>query len=103
MKAVKVEYTVRPEYVVKNKENIQRVMDALVANPIQGMQYATYTHSEYPNTFIHINMAKNAETMSRLSELAEFIHFRTSLKESQPVSPPKQTTLNLVAAGFSIS
>lgn len=103
MKAVKVEYTVRPEFVEENKRNIQRVMDALKANPIQGMKYSTYTDAENPTTFIHINFANDAETMGKLSELQEFTEFRMALKASQPISPPKQTKLDLVAAGFEFS
>lgn len=102
MKAVKVQYTVIPEYVEENKRNIQKVMDVLKAKPIEGMQYASYTDDENPNTFIHINMARDAETMSKLNDVKEFAEFRMALKASQPLSPPKQTTLNLVAAGFEL-
>lgn len=102
MKAVKVEYTVRPEYVAENKRNIQRVMDALQANPIPGMHYSSYTDSAQPNTFIHINMAKDDATMGKLSEVQEFTDFRMALKASQPLSPPKQTKLDLVGAGFNL-
>ena len=66
------------------------------------MQYSTYTDNENPNTFIHINMSKDAETMSKLSKLKEFTEFRTALKASQPLAPPKQTSLDLVGAGFDL-
>ena len=102
MKAVKVQYTVKPGFVEENKNNIQKVMSALNANPIVGMQYSSYTDDENPNTFIHINMAKDGETMSKLNDLKEFTEFRMALKTSQPVSSPKQTKLNFVGAGFSI-
>ena len=102
MKAVKVQYTVKTEYVDENKKNIKKVMDVLNANPIKGMQYSSYTDDENPNTFIHINMAKDDETMSKLNDIKEFADFRMALKASQPVSPPKQTTLILVAAGFNL-
>ncbi len=102
MKAVKVQYTVQPEYAEENKKNIQKVMEAIKANPIPGMQYSSYTDKDDPNTFIHINMAKDDETMSKLNEVEEFTAFRMALKASKPVSPPKQTTLNLVASGFNI-
>ena len=102
MKAVKVEYTVKEEFVTENKKNIQKVMAALKSNPIIGMQYSSYTRAENPNTFIHINMAKDEHIMSKLNELKEFKDFRIALKTSQPISPPNQTKLNLVAAGFEI-
>jgi hypothetical protein len=100
MKAVKVEYIVQPAYVVQNKVNINKVMDALKSNPIAGMQYSTFTDKDEPNHFIHINMATDDETMSKLNDVAAFSEFRMALKASQPISPPKQTTLNLVGAGF---
>ena len=102
MKAVKVQYTVKPEYVSQNKENIKRVMDALLSNPIEGMLYSTYTDASEPNTFIHINICKDEETMAKLQQVPEFVEFRTALKDSNPISPPAQTALNPVAAGFTI-
>lgn len=102
MKTVKVQYTVKPDYVEENKRNIRKVMEALKANPIAGMQYSTYTDSDHPNTFIHINMAKDAETMSKLNTVEAFKAFRMALKASEPLSPPKETRLNLVAAGFDL-
>ena len=102
MKAVKVEYTVQHDYVEQNKKNIQKVMDALRASPISGMQYSSYTDKDNPNTFIHINMAKDEHVMAKLNEIQEFTDFRMALKASQPLSPPKQTTLDLVGAGFEI-
>ena len=43
MKAVKVTYTVKPEYVDQNKANIRKVMEAIRSNPIPGMRYASFT------------------------------------------------------------
>lgn len=100
MKAVKVQYTVKPEYVEQNKRNIQRAMDAIKANPIEGMYYSSYTDKDNPNTFIHINMAKDAGTMGKLEVVKEFNEFRKALMESGPVDPPQLTTLDYVGAGF---
>jgi quinol monooxygenase YgiN len=102
MKAVKVQYTVQPEYAEQNKRNVEKVMAHLRQNPIEGMQYSTFTDQDDPNTFIHINFAKDAETLSKLSEVAAFNEFRMALKASGPVSPPKQTTLNLVDMAFDL-
>ena len=101
MKAVKVQYTVKPEYVEQNKTNIKKVMDALKKNPIEGMQYSSFT-LEDGQTFVHINMAKDGATMSKLSDLPEFIEFRSGLKASEPLSPPKSSDLNLVGATFEL-
>jgi len=101
MKAVKVTYTVRPEYVDQNKANIRRVMAALRSNPIPGMRYSTFTLDD-GQTFVHINMAKDRETLSRLQEVEEFGEFRTALKASSPISPPQSENLNLVDMGFEL-
>ncbi|NND34460.1 MAG: hypothetical protein HKN76_17880 [Saprospiraceae bacterium] len=103
MNAVKVEYTIKPEYRETNKKNIRRVMEALRLHPIAGMQYATFTDEQNPDTFIHINMARDEATMAKLNDVGEFQDFRKALKESHPLSPPKQTKLNLVDAGFKLS
>ena len=41
MKAVKVQYVVKPEYVNQNKANIKMVMDKLKSDPIEGMLYSS--------------------------------------------------------------
>lgn len=102
MKAVKVQYTVKPEYVEENKKNINKVMEVLRTNPIEGMLYSSYTLGEEENTFVHINLAKDESTLSKLNEVSEFTAFRMALKASGPLSPPKQTNLDLVAAGFEL-
>ena len=99
MKAVKVQYTVVPQYADRNKANIREVMKALKKNPIDGMLYSSYSLEEDPNTFVHINIAKDEETMSKLNE---FKIFRKELKASDPVRPPKSTNLNLVSASIEV-
>lgn len=101
MKAVKVEYTVKPEFVEQNKANIQKVMNAIKANPIEGMQYSSFMLDD-GQSFVHINMAKDDASMSKLNEVEEFTAFRMALKASEPINPPKSFSLNLVASGFEI-
>jgi quinol monooxygenase YgiN len=102
MKAVKVTYSVKPEYVEENKKNIRKVMDALKANPIKGMLYSSFTDDENPNTFIHINMATDDNVMRKINGIQEFKDFQQALKTSRPISPPKATKLKLVGAGFNL-
>ena len=101
MKAVKVQYTVKPEYVEQNKANIARVMDRLKSNPIIGMHYASFLLDD-GQTFVHINMATDQDTLDKLQQVEEFNAFRMALKESGPLSPPQSENLNLVAAGFEL-
>ena len=101
MKAVIVEYQVKPEYVEQNKANIRKVMSRLKAEPIAGMLYSTYMRDD-EQSFVHINISRDQETLSKLGELEEFKEFRIQLKESGPISPPQATPLTPVAAGFDL-
>lgn len=101
MKAVQVKYTVKPEYAEQNKSNIRKVMDRLKAQPIEGMFYSSHT-LEDGQTFVHINIARDQETLSKLGEVEEFNQFRAALKASGPLNPPQSTQLNPVAAGFEV-
>ena len=102
MKTVKVQYTVREEFVEQNKANIRKVMAALKENPIEGMLYSSYTLEDDEKTFVHINICKDGETMSKINEVEAFLEFRKALKESGLISPPKASKLQLVAAGFDL-
>jgi len=101
MKAVQVTYTVQPEYVETNKANIKKVMDSIKANPIDGMYYSSCL-MEDGQTFVHTNIAKDDETMSRLNDVESFTAFRMALKASGPVSPPKQTKFDPVGASWEL-
>jgi hypothetical protein len=101
MKAVQVRYTVRPEFADENKANILRVMAAPRASPIDGMLYSTHTVGD-GNTFLHINISRDAETRAKLNELPEFKDFQAALNGSDPIDPPVVTELELLDAGFTL-
>ena len=102
MKAVIVQYKVRPEYVEQNKINIQNVANELLENPIQGMFYSAYNLEEDPQSFVHINICTDGETMSKINNVKSFQEFRNGLKASNPESPPRAMRLINIAAGFTI-
>ncbi len=101
MKAVQVKYTVKPEYVEQNRSNIRKVMERLRSQPIPGMYYSSHILDD-GQTFVHINICKDEETMSKLGAVEEFAVFRKELKASGPLVPPSSTKLNPVAAGFEL-
>ena len=101
MKAVQVRYKVKPEYVEQNKANIRRVMDRLKESPVEGMSYSSHTLDD-GQTFVHINIAKDQETLARLNQIEEFQSFRSSLLASKPIEPPTQTPMNPVGVGFEL-
>ncbi len=101
MQAVKVQNTVKSDYIDQNKKNINAVMNFLKENPIEGMYYACY-QLEDNNSFMHVNVARNQEIMSKLSDVEAFKFFRESLKASNPIKPPTAEKLDFVGAGWEI-
>lgn len=101
MKSVKVMYQVKPEFVEQNKKNIQAVMSYLKDNPIKGMYYSSYQLDD-EGSFMHINVAHDEVTMSKLNDVQAFVDFRTQLKASGPVEPPKAQNIELVGAGWNM-
>ncbi len=99
MKAVKVQYTVREDYVETNKKNIQKVMADLreINNP--GVRYSAFLLDD-GNTFVHFAMYPDEETMAIVSNLEAFQSFQKQLKESQPEVPPKAEDLTLVGSAY---
>ena len=101
MPAVQVRYTVREEFAAENKANITAVMDALKARPIEGLNYAAYV-LEDGQTFVHMNLSRDQETLDRFTAMEEFKAFQAALGASNPISPPKPEPMTLVAAGFDV-
>jgi hypothetical protein len=101
MNAVKVQYTVKDEYVETNKANIQRVMADLkeINNP--DIQYSAFL-LEDGKSFVHFVMRVNDEAQKTLSELSSFQEFQRQLKESGPEAPPNAENLNLVGSSWDI-
>ena len=99
MKAVKVQYTVKDDFVETNKKNIQKVMTDLreINNP--GVRYSAFILND-GKTFVHFAMYPDDETMSIVNNLEAFKSFRQQLKESQPEIPPEAEDLNLVASAY---
>ena len=99
--AVKVQYTVKAEYVETNKVNIQRVMADLreINNP--DIQYSAFLLDD-GKSFVHFVMRKNDEAQQILSELPSFQEFQRQLRESGPEAPPNAENLTLVGSSWDI-
>ncbi len=95
MKAVRVQYTIKKEYVETNKKNIKAVMEYLESNPIEGMWYKAFI-LEDGHSFMHINICTNEEIMNKLNDVELFMKFRKELKASEPISPPKSENIIMV-------
>jgi hypothetical protein len=100
MRAVKVEYTVKPEYVDINKANIQKVMDELRGMEDTGILYSTYI-KEDGVSFVHFSIHKDEENI--IPSLPAFKIFSTQLKaQGLAGEVPKALKLEMVAKSFDL-
>ena len=101
MKAVRVQYTVKPEYADTNLENIVRVMSALRESGSDGIRYQSFRTDE-GNTFVHFGMYRDEASLDAMTSMPEFQAFQAALKASEPLSPPDAQWLDLVGSGHDI-
>ncbi len=101
MKATRVIYKTRPEYVEKNKANIEAVMKEVRALKNPGFKYATYLHED-GLTFMHFAVADTEENSKILFDLPAFKKFREELLASGPETLPKTEQFSVVASGYDI-
>jgi len=101
MRAIKVEYTVKPEYVATNKTNIQKVMDELQALGDVGVLYSAYV-KEDGCSFVHFSIYKNPDEPNLIPTLKTFQAFSKQLKEEGLLSPPQSLNLDMVGKAFDL-
>lgn len=101
METIKVQYTVKPDYVETNKQNIARAMVALRNLNRDDIKYSAFLMDD-GQTFVHFVMRASAEAGSALTNLPEFQQFQQALRASQPISPPKADNLSLVETAWDI-
>ena len=101
MNAVKVQYTVRAEYVDTNKVNIQRVMADLKEINNKDIKYSAFLLDD-GKTFLHFVMRVNDEAQKILNELPSFQEFQRQLRESGPEVPPKAENLSMLGSSWDI-
>jgi hypothetical protein len=101
MEAVKVQYTVKKEYVETNKANILRVMADLKKINHPDIQYSAFL-LEDGKSFLHFVMRVDADAQKTVSELPSFQEFQRQLKESGPEVPPNAENLTLVGSSWDI-
>ena len=102
MEAVRVKYTVQPDYIEHNKQNIARVMEDVRSLNATGLKYSTFQMEEDPSTFIHVAMFSSPEDRKILGGIESFKNFQKELKESTPVAPPQPLELKLVGSSYDI-
>ena len=101
MEAVRVKYTVTPEYIEHNKQNIASVMEEVRKLNPPGLKYSTFQLDDKA-TFVHIAMFDDNDSRKILGSLKAFQKFQKELNESEPVSPPQPLDLHLVGSSYDI-
>ncbi len=99
MKTVWVQYTTKPEFAARNKENITGITNELKGLNHPGIKYAAYLLPD-GKTFMHFDHFENEEAHQELMQLQSFLKFQTELKASELEVEPKWELLGLVAASY---
>lgn len=99
IKAIKVQYTVKENFVEANKKNIGAVMEALRGMGDVGVLYSVFLKGD-GKTFIHIAQFRDAKAEDVIPNLQEFEHFRKELKQNIE-APPESEDLALVNSSSS--
>lgn len=99
MNVIKVEYTVREDFVKTNKENISAVMNEL-KKLNAGVKYFV-SIKENGRTFVHIAISCDEESRNVIPNLEAFKKFQTQLKTGIE-SPPISENLEIVNSSFDI-
>ena len=98
---VKVTYTVKPDFVNKNKENIQLFMEDFQKLNANDFRYTIYS-CEDGKTFVHLSHYKNEAIQKQLLEVPSFLSFQKQRDESKLELAPTIETMRLVSASTSI-
>ena len=101
MNGVRVQYTVKEEYVETNKANIQQIMADLREINNTDIQYSAWLMDD-GKTFVHLVMRANQEAQKTVSELPSFQEFQRQLKESGLEAPPNAEDLTFVGSSWEI-
>jgi hypothetical protein len=101
MNGVKVQYTVKEEYVETNKANIRRVMADLREINSPDITYSAFLLDD-GKSFVHLVLRVDDEAQKILGDLPSFQEFQRQLKESGPEAPPKAENLTLVGSSRDI-
>ncbi len=100
MHAVRVQYTVRPDFAETNAANIRDVMAELAATGEAGIQYSAFRTGD-GNTFVHLVVMDDESKRDVVPGLAAFQRFRAALREGAVV-PPDNETWQVVGTSYAL-
>ena len=101
MISVKVTYTVKSEFVLKNQENINSFMEDFRKLNSNDFRYIAYVGDD-GKTFIHLSMYKNEEIQKQVLDIESFKLFQQQRDESGLEGSHNVEMMKLVASSFDI-
>jgi hypothetical protein len=101
MISVKVTYTVKPEFVQKNKENINVFMADFKKLDNNEFRYTVYLSGD-GKTFVHLSHYNNESIQKQLLDVPSFKVFQQQRDESGLEGVPNIEILQLVATSGEI-
>lgn len=101
MITVKVTYTVKPEFVEANKENINIFLnDFKKLNPSE-FRYNVYLEED-GKTFLHFSTYKNEETQKQILNIPSFKSFQEQRDKSGLDNTHKVEILSCIGSSFDV-
>ena len=100
MKAIRVQYSVRPEFAAQNRKNIAAVMAEMRSLGDSGCRYTSYAFPD-GKTFMHLVHYRAPAAEDLPGRLPSFKQFQKELKENLEV-PPKAETIEVAGSSFEL-
>ncbi|GAB3221255.1 hypothetical protein [Spirosoma arcticum] len=98
---VKVTYTLKPDFVLKNQENITLFLNDFKKIDSTDFRYIAYI-GEDGKTFTHISMYQHEEIQKQLLAVASFKAFQKERNESGLEADEKIEMITLAGASYDI-
>lgn len=95
MITVKVTYTVKPDFVQKNRENIQLFMVDFKKMNSDDFRYVSYLCSD-GKTFVHLSHYKNEEIQKTVLQTSSFLSFQKQRDDSGLEGSPEIEVMTIV-------
>lgn len=101
MISVKVSYTVKPEFVEKNKQNIRIFLNDFKKMVTSNFLYNVYLEAD-GLTFLHVSMYENEEIQKELLNVPSFLQFQKERDESGLNNSHQLENLTFLGSSLSI-
>ena len=95
MRITRHRYTVKPEYVAQNRQNLDEFIAALTAAAVPGLSYRVFLEED-GQTFLHLVTSQD-DPSAVITGLPSFKKFQSELLASDPVAKPDQVGMSLMA------